>query len=413
MKRIISVIIAVVMTILYIPVFADAQTVSNTVWGYVSSTDGDIEIASKTKVPNIYIDEQNDYPGVARAAGDLLSDIEAVTGVTANIVNDAENARLADEYGIVMGTSHCEMLLRNNMGELLDFQERWISEHPDAKLYMFKDGSLGEYVAYDYTDVDAEGNPVDNKQFVEDYWRERVRANKDYESNFTIGMRGVHDGEWNPVSADTNEEKIALLEEIIAKQREILSQEIGKPAEEIPQTFIPYKEILPLYNAGLEVPDDKKPSFYELQLYAVKSANNIIHTFIGADKAALYKAQGRGAVCDDDRIYAGIDWDSVPDGNSTAKITITRYIGENAVQAKTIDVIVNNDVKDLPDKTYAEANGYVSMEAEHYTRSTSKSSGESSLTDGVVTGSEPKLITNASDGVGGKQYSCSWRKCRI
>lgn len=197
MKRIISVIIAVVMTILYIPVFADAQTVSNTVWGYVSSTDGDIEIASKTKVPNIYIDEQNDYPGVARAAGDLLSDIEAVTGVTANIVNDAENARLADEYGIVMGTSHCEMLLRNNMGELLDFQERWISEHPDAKLYMFKDGSLGEYVAYDYTDVDAEGNPVDNKQFVEDYWRERVRANKDYESNFTIGMRGVHDGEWN------------------------------------------------------------------------------------------------------------------------------------------------------------------------------------------------------------------------
>lgn len=90
----------------------------------------------------------------------------------------------------------------------------------------------------------------------------------------------------------------------------------------------------------------------------------------------------------------------MPDGNSTAKITITRYIGENAVQAKTIDVTVNNDVKDLPEKTYAEANGYVSMEAEHYTRSTSKSSGESSLTDGVVTGSEPKLITNASDGVG-------------
>lgn len=98
MKRIISAIIAVVMTILYIPVFTDAQTVSNTVWGYVSSTDGDIEIASKTKVPNIYIDEQNDYPGVARAAGDLLSDIEAVTGVTANIVNDAENA------DIIVGT---------------------------------------------------------------------------------------------------------------------------------------------------------------------------------------------------------------------------------------------------------------------------------------------------------------------
>ena len=43
-------------------------------------------------------------------------------------------------------------------------------EHPDAKLYMYHDGSLDADVAYDYTDVDAEGNPVDNIQFVEDYW---------------------------------------------------------------------------------------------------------------------------------------------------------------------------------------------------------------------------------------------------
>lgn len=170
--------------------------------------------------------------------------------------SDPENARLADEYGIVMGSSHCEMLLRNNMGELLEFQERWIAQNPDKDLYMFRDGSLGADVAYDYTDTDREGNHVYNKEFLEDYWRERVRANKAYESNFTIGMRGVHDGEWDPVNADTDEEKIALLEEIISVQRRILEEEIGKPADEIPQTFIPYKEILPLYNAGLDIPDD-------------------------------------------------------------------------------------------------------------------------------------------------------------
>lgn len=421
MKKIISAIIVFTLALSFIPVYADAsdsETVNNAVSGYVSVSEGDILVASKTKTPSIYVDA-DDYAGVIRAVGDLQSDIKAVTDVTANITDNVgsadiiigtigkssaidsliaenkidvseienqweaftlqnakgtlviagsdkrgtiygiydlsekmgvspwewwadvepthadamyvtlpgngytegassvkyrgvflnqeynlwnwaksldgdigidtetykkvfelllrlkanymwpamheytqafnvnpENARIADEYGIVMGTSHCEMLLRNNMGELLEFQKRWIEENPDKNLYMFKDGSLNADVAYDYTDVDKEGNPVDNKEFVEDYWRERVRANKDYESNFTIGMRGVHDGAWNPVNAKTDADKIALLEEIIAKQREILSEEIGKPAEEIPQTFIPYKEILPLYNAGLNVPDD-------------------------------------------------------------------------------------------------------------------------------------------------------------
>lgn len=121
--------------------------------------------------------------------------------------SNPENAKKADEYGIVMASSHCEMLLRNNMGDLLEFQERWINEHPDKTLYMFRDVSLNADIAYDYTSVDKEENPVDNKEFVEDYWREHVRANKAYESNFTIGMRGVHDGTWNPVSAKTDAER--------------------------------------------------------------------------------------------------------------------------------------------------------------------------------------------------------------
>lgn len=590
--------------------------------------------------------------------------------------SNPENAKKADEYGIVMGSSHCEMLLRNNMGELLDFQKKWIEENPDKNLYMFKDGSLNANVAYDYTDTDADGNHVYNKEFIEDYWRERVRANKDYESNFTIGMRGVHDGAWNPVNAKTDTEKVALLEEIIQKQREILSEEIGKPANEIPQTFIPYKEILPLYNAGLNVPDDvtimwtndnyghirqtandverersggggiyyhvsyfgrpssviwnggsqlglikeemtkaydsgantvwmlnvgplkpfenqteyfldlgrnidkmretsvkdyvkdnaqryfdlddetaeeyadiqckfletanarrpefyqqgifsltsygdegqktvdtyadllsrsekiynglpddKKAGFFELQLYAIKSANDVVNNYIGADKAVLYKKQGRGAsvnkyakqsadgrnaidthtneyntlidgkwnniinpfqkvehgswdikiggavadtvselgytslgiavenqedintqpvlefsgytkdvrfvdifnkgtgsinwkaesdkdfivfnksngrVVDDDRIYVGIDWDKVKNKKENAMITISEYIGDTKITSKEIEVNVNNDIKELPERTYAEANGYVSIEAEHYTNSVAK-----------------------------------------
>ena len=41
--------------------------------------------------------------------------------------------------------------------------------------------------------------------------------------------------------------------------------------------------------------DDKKAGFFELQLYAIKSANDVVNNYVGADKAVLYKKQGRGA----------------------------------------------------------------------------------------------------------------------
>lgn len=157
------------------------------------------------------------------------------------------NAKNADIYGIVMGSSHCEMLLRNNVGEWETFYNDWKAANPDKPLK----GNDSES-AYDYTD---EGG-VYNKQMLLDYWRERVRENGAYENTYTIGMRGVHDGSWNPSAASTTSEKVELLSEIMTEQRKILQEEIGKPIEEIPQVFIPYKEINDIYNAGLEVPDE-------------------------------------------------------------------------------------------------------------------------------------------------------------
>lgn len=157
------------------------------------------------------------------------------------------NAKNADIYGIVMGSSHCEMLLRNNVGEWDAFYNEWKAEHPDKKIK----GSNSEE-AYDYTD---EGG-VANKEMLLDYWRERVRENGAYENTYTIGMRGVHDGAWSPSAASTTEEKKALLSEIMTEQRKILAEEIGSDIEDIPQVFIPYKEIQTIYNAGLEVPDE-------------------------------------------------------------------------------------------------------------------------------------------------------------
>ncbi|MET7656113.1 glycosyl hydrolase 115 family protein [Streptomyces sp. NPDC005486] len=143
-----------------------------------------------------------------------------------------ENPELADRYGIVVGSSHPEALLRNGVHEW----EPWAEEHRGA------DGGLP---VYDYT-----VNPA----VISDYWRARARENAAYESSWTIGMRGLHDSALETKYATTIPEKVVVMNDIIADQRQILAEEVGVAAE--PQIFIPYKEVLDLYNAGVQVPDD-------------------------------------------------------------------------------------------------------------------------------------------------------------
>lgn len=169
---------------------------------------------------------------------------------------DEENAALADRYGVVMGSSHCEPLLRNNLGELDAFQDKWEAENPDKTLYKALKNESGKSVAYYWTDHDSNNNPVDNREFLEAYWRESVRAYGVYENVYTLGMRGVHDG-----SFQTNMDYATALNEIIACQRKIIEEEIcdktGRDITDIPQVFIPYKDVLKYYNAGqLEIPED-------------------------------------------------------------------------------------------------------------------------------------------------------------
>lgn len=166
-----------------------------------------------------------------------------------------ENAKLADEYGIVMGSSHAEPLLRNNLGELYPYQQQWIADHPDKTLYINTTDDSGRKVSYMWTDKDNNGNAVDNKEFLTDYWRDSVKTNGSYENIYTLGMRGVHDG-----SFSTNMDKTTALNEIIATQRQILVEELckdGRKIEDIPQVFIPYKDVQAIYNSGaLKIPDD-------------------------------------------------------------------------------------------------------------------------------------------------------------
>lgn len=172
------------------------------------------------------------------------------------------NAKLADEYGIVMGSSHAEPLLRNNLGELYDYQEEWKAKPENAGKALNTKTADGKTtikddanrtVAYMWTDKDNDGNAVANKEFLTDYWRERAKANSGYENTYTLGMRGVHDGGFS-----TNMSSQTAMQEILAAQTQILKDEVvkeGQDISDVPQVFIPYKEMLDMYNKGLEIPD--------------------------------------------------------------------------------------------------------------------------------------------------------------
>ncbi|RVT72002.1 hypothetical protein EOD40_16440 [Flavobacterium sufflavum] len=140
-----------------------------------------------------------------------------------------QNPVVADRYGIVIGSTHCDMMLRSNTFEWQKNYEKEYGHKPN------------EY-RYDT-----------NKAEVTKYWDDRVNAAKNYESMYTIGMRGVRDG--SIVGPTTKEGKIALLDTIMTDQRKIFKKYFGADTNAL-QIFCPYKEVLSLYTAGLKVPDD-------------------------------------------------------------------------------------------------------------------------------------------------------------
>lgn len=154
------------------------------------------------------------------------------------------NGELAEEMGIVVGTSHCDMLLRSNQNEW----RPWIEKK-------------GYYdLAYDYS---IEG---ENRERLKEYWRESLEINRDYENTYTMGMRGIHDYGFITKKIDEDgalneeerlKEKIKLMETIFNEQRDIMRQVLGEKKEkDAVKVFIPYKEVLDLYDGGLHVPED-------------------------------------------------------------------------------------------------------------------------------------------------------------
>jgi len=134
--------------------------------------------------------------------------------------DDPLNAKLADEYGIVMGTSHHEPMMRawKEWGRAGNGPHTWDYSKNDAKLRAF--------------------------------WAEGLRRTRDYEKVITLGMRG--DGD-EPM---TETESVALLERIVADQRKMIGELIQPDLSRVPQSWALYKEVQGYYERGMRVPDD-------------------------------------------------------------------------------------------------------------------------------------------------------------
>ncbi len=100
----------------------------------------------------------------------------------------------------------------------------------------------------------GEWDYINNKKGVDSVLNVRVKECAPFENVYTLALRGLHDRAMN-ASNDMGDRK-DMLQEALMAQRQMLIDAIGKPGEEIPQAFTPYKEVLDVYDEGLELPDD-------------------------------------------------------------------------------------------------------------------------------------------------------------
>ncbi|KAL2816732.1 hypothetical protein BJX63DRAFT_441466 [Aspergillus granulosus] len=131
--------------------------------------------------------------------------------------DDLDNQQLADDYGIVVSTSHHEPMQRAT--------NEWNSSE------------TGEW---DWTT---------NKANVTRFMEEGVRRAGNNETYFTMGMRGASD------SAISGEDPIDLLRDVIDTQRDILVK-YHQDLSAVNQVWTIYKEVATYYAGGLNPPED-------------------------------------------------------------------------------------------------------------------------------------------------------------
>lgn len=160
---------------------------------------------------------------ILRLRGNMLA--PAMHTCTGAFYSYPDNQKMADKWGIMITTSHCEPLLFNNAAP-----SEWDKQR------------------------DGEWNYETNSATILKKLDDRIRETAEYDNIYTMGMRGLHDEAMKGSTDPTD--RARTLEKVFDKQRAILEKYKRKSADKIQQIFVPYKETLDIYDAGLRVPDD-------------------------------------------------------------------------------------------------------------------------------------------------------------
>ena len=143
------------------------------------------------------------------------------------------NARTADEYGVVMGTSHHEPCYRAG--------NEWGAEYNNYK------GSLSDSSANAWNKYNMPGESGYDSRVntaVENFWNDGIKRNKAYENICTVGMRGENDS--SLPAADNPPKYAQLLNYIINRQKTLLSNN----GDTNPTQLVVYKEVENAWNQG-------------------------------------------------------------------------------------------------------------------------------------------------------------------
>ncbi len=140
-------------------------------------------------------------------------------------MDDPQNAPLADLYGVVIGTSHQDPMLRS--------EKEW-TWGPQQKV--------------------GARNYAQHPKELEDFWREGLIMNSNYESILTLGLRGA--GDQPMIPGATDEQSMELLSKIFGAQRKIITEVLNPDPTKVPQLWCPYKEVQAYYEKGLRPPED-------------------------------------------------------------------------------------------------------------------------------------------------------------
>ncbi|MBP5647555.1 MAG: glycosyl hydrolase 115 family protein, partial [Bacteroidaceae bacterium] len=160
---------------------------------------------------------------ILRLKGNMLA--PAMHSCTGAFYSHPESQVVADKWGIMITTSHCEPLLFNNAA-----LSEWDKER------------------------DGEWNYETNSATIIRKLDDRIRETAQYDNIYTMGMRGLHDEAMH--GSSDPKDRARTLEKVFKEQRSILEKYKKKPSRQLPQIFVPYKETLDIYDAGLRVPDD-------------------------------------------------------------------------------------------------------------------------------------------------------------